>query len=61
MIHASDAIGIRGLLVHALSDDAKSFYLSLGLDESPLEPLTLMCTVADVHAELDDNSPPSKT
>ena len=56
VIHASDAIGIRGLLVHALSDEAKAFYLGLGLDESPLEPMTLMCTVADLQAALGDNS-----
>jgi GNAT superfamily N-acetyltransferase len=48
VIHASDAIGIRGLLVHAISDDAKSFYLSLGLTPSPIEPMTLMATIEDL-------------
>ena len=50
VIHAADAIGIRGLVVHALSEEAKAFYLRLGLDESPLDPMTLMITVADLHA-----------
>lgn len=50
VIHAADAIGIRGLVVHALSDEAKAFYLRLGLDESPLDPMTLMVTVADLRA-----------
>lgn len=54
VIHAADAIGIRGLLVHALSEEAKAFYLRLGLDESPLEPMTLMATVADLRAALGD-------
>lgn len=49
VMHAADAIGIRGLVVHALSEEAKAFYLRLGLDESPLDPMTLMITVADLH------------
>lgn len=49
VIHAADAIGIRGMVVHALSDEAKAFYLRLGLDESPLDPMTLMVTVADLR------------
>jgi GNAT superfamily N-acetyltransferase len=52
VVHAATAIGIRGLLVHALSDDAKAFYLRLGLEESPLEPMTLMVTIADLRAAM---------
>ncbi|MDN5754091.1 MAG: GNAT family N-acetyltransferase [Nitrosospira sp.] len=52
VIHAAEAIGIRGLLVHALSEEANAFYLNLGLDPSPLEPMTLMATVADLRAAL---------
>jgi hypothetical protein len=49
VIAAADSIGIRGLLVHAISDRAKAFYVALGLEVSPLEPLTLMVTVADLR------------
>jgi GNAT superfamily N-acetyltransferase len=52
VIFAADAIGIRGLLVHALSDDAVAFYRRLGLDSSPLDPMTLMVTLADLRASL---------
>lgn len=52
VIHAAEAIGIRGLLVHALSEEAKTFYLQLGLDPSPLDPMTLMVTIADLRAAL---------
>lgn len=52
VIHAADAIGIRGLLVHAISEEAKAFYLGLGLTPSPIEPMTLMTTVADLKAAL---------
>jgi GNAT superfamily N-acetyltransferase len=51
-IYAAEAIGIRGLLVHALSEDARTFYLRLGLDESPLDPMILMVTLADLRAAL---------
>jgi len=34
--------GIRALLVHALSDRAKQFYLHYGLQASTLHPMTLM-------------------
>ncbi len=50
VIHAADAIGIRGLIVHAISQEAKAFYVRLGLDPSPIEPMTLMTTVADLRA-----------
>jgi GNAT superfamily N-acetyltransferase len=50
VVQASEAIGIRGMLVHAISDEAKAFYLALGLSESPLEPMTLMVTLADIRA-----------
>lgn len=49
VIHAADAIGIRGMVVHALSEEAKAFYRRLGLDESPLDPMTLMVTIIDLR------------
>lgn len=52
VVQAADVIGIRGIVVHAISEDAKNFYLTLGFDPSPLEPMTLMVTLADVRAAL---------
>jgi len=46
---AADVIGIRGIVVHAISEEAKSFYLALGFDASPREPMTLMVTLSDVR------------
>jgi len=48
--HAADAIGIRGIVVHALSEDAKAFYLALGFEPSPLDSMTLLVTLADLKA-----------
>jgi GNAT superfamily N-acetyltransferase len=52
VMHAAEAIGIRALLVHVLSEEAKAFYLRLGLEASPLDPMTLMVTLADLRAAL---------
>lgn len=49
---AGCAIGIRGMVVLALSDEARAFYPSLSMDESPLDPMTLMVTVSDLRAAL---------
>ncbi|HEX3983905.1 MAG TPA: GNAT family N-acetyltransferase [Acidisoma sp.] len=50
--YAADFIGIRGLVVHAISDEAKAFYLALGFEASPAEPMTLMVTLNDVRSLL---------
>ena len=50
VVQASDTIGIRGIIVHAISEEAKSFYLALGFQESPLEPMLLMITIKDLIA-----------
>lgn len=52
VLAAADSIGIRGMLVHAISDEAKAFYVGLGLVVSQLEPMTLMATMADLKASL---------
>lgn len=50
VVKAADTIGIRGIIVHAISEEAKNFYLALGFDVSPLEPMTLMITLNDLRA-----------
>ena len=47
--HAADTIGIRGIVVHAISEQAKAFYLALGFDASPKEPMMLMVTLGDIR------------
>ena len=49
---AAGTIGIRGIVVHAISEDAKRFYMKLGFDASAHEPMTLMVTLADLRAVL---------
>jgi GNAT superfamily N-acetyltransferase len=47
---AAETIGIRGIIVHAISAEAKNFYLALGFNISPIEPMTLMITLNDLRA-----------
>jgi GNAT superfamily N-acetyltransferase len=47
--HAADTIGIRGIVVHAISEEAKAFYVALGFDPSLVEPMTLMITLGDIR------------
>jgi len=47
--HAADAIGIRGIVVHAISENARSFYSALGFTPSPQDPMTLMVTLSDIR------------
>lgn len=53
IIQAADSIGIRGLIAHALSPEAKAFYERLGFEPSPLDPMTVMITLADLKASLE--------
>jgi len=52
VLQAASAIGIRGLLVHALSTDAKAFYEWIGFEPSVLDPMTLLITLADLQDAL---------
>ena len=48
ILQAADVIGIRGITVQALSDDARVFYEHMGFEPSPLDPDLLMITLADL-------------
>jgi len=42
---AAELIGVRAILVHAISEEAKTFYQKQGFRASPIEPMTLMITI----------------
>lgn len=54
--NVSKQAGIRALLVHALSEEAKEFYLCHGFVQSPMEPMTLMLNLGDVEQALKMHS-----
>lgn len=47
IVGAAVTIGVRAILVHAISTDAKAFYEKHGFRASPLDPMTLMVTVEE--------------
>jgi GNAT superfamily N-acetyltransferase len=47
---AAEIAGIRGVLVHTISDSARRFYETHGFVPSPIDPMTLMITVAEAVA-----------
>lgn len=53
IVRAAGEIGIRAILVHALDEWVRNFYLKHGFYESPTNELTLMLTVEEVQRELD--------
>src|SRR5580700_3251325 len=51
-VYVSGDTGVFAILVHALSEQAKLFYLSRGFLESPLQPMTLIMTLNTVRGML---------
>lgn len=47
-VQVSDVVGIRALLVHALSDQAARFYEANGFYPSPVNPSTLFLPLSEV-------------
>jgi len=48
---AAAILGIRGLLVHAISDEAKAFYEHYGFQASPKNPMTLVLSLKTAQKE----------
>jgi GNAT superfamily N-acetyltransferase len=46
-LQAADIAGVRAILLHAISERARKFYEDCGFIASPMDPMTLMITVAE--------------
>jgi GNAT superfamily N-acetyltransferase len=55
-LNAADVIGVRDLLVHAASEDARNFYLKRGFDPSPTDPMHLMVLLKDARSILGNKT-----
>lgn len=51
-VAASEAIGVRVLVLNAIHDRAADFYRRFGFESSPTNPLDLMITVKDISASM---------
>lgn len=52
VIQAAEIAGVTALMVHAISEQARRFYLSRGFVESPIKPMTLCLMLATVEQAL---------
>lgn len=52
VLAAAENIGVRGIVVHAISDAARDFYLSLGFQSSLTQPMTLLIPLTKLRASL---------
>jgi len=50
---ASEQIGIKGVLLHAIDDEAKAFYVRCGFRPSEVEDNLMMVTLKEIAAELN--------
>ena len=55
-VQAAEIAGIRAILVHAISENAKRFYEKLGFMASPTNPMTLMITIQAASHALAEKS-----
>lgn len=51
-LSVSKDVGIRAILVHAISEDAKRFYLGYGFQASLIDPMTLMLPIRHIESLL---------
>jgi predicted N-acetyltransferase YhbS len=51
-LQAAELGGIRAILVHAISEEAKRFYERHGCAKSPIDPMTVMIMIADAKTAL---------
>jgi GNAT superfamily N-acetyltransferase len=51
-LQVSSIVGIRAVLLHTISEEAKQFYLRHGFVESPLNPMTIMIKLSDIERAL---------
>lgn len=49
-LRLSQEMGFRAMPCHALTEDAKHFYLHHGFSDSPIEPLTVMLNLAKMSS-----------
>lgn len=52
-LSAAEAVGIRLLLVHAMDDRVRAFYVRHGFEASPTDPLNLQMLIKDIRAAVD--------
>ena len=53
---AADIVGVRAVLVHAIDDAARRFYLHFEFEESPVDPYQLLLLLKDLRKAIHEAS-----
>lgn len=53
---AADIVGVRAVLVHAIDDTARRFYLHFGFEESPVDSFQLLLLLKDLRKAIHEHS-----
>ena len=51
-VQAAEIAGLKAILIHAISEQARRFYAGRGFIQSPVDPMALMITVTDATEAL---------
>lgn len=51
---AAREVRVAAMLVHALNDRAKAFYVAAGFEPSPVDPMVLILRIKDINALIGD-------
>ena len=53
---AAEIVGVRAVLVHAIDEPARRFYLHFGFEESPVNPYQLLLLLKDLRKAIAPSS-----
>ncbi len=56
ILRASELVGVRAIMVHALDGDAAAFYARYGFEKSRSEPLTMFLPIATVKLSMENET-----
>jgi len=54
VLAVSEHVGVRGMLVHAISEGAKHFYQQYGFQETPMESMTLVLSIKELKKRMQN-------
>jgi len=55
----AESIGVRAVVVHAMTEEARAWYLRFGFEVSPTDPLHLILLMKDLKRFLGEVEPPA--
>ena len=53
---AADVVGVRAVMVHAIDDGARRFYMHFGFEESPVDAFQLLLLLKDLRKAISEGS-----